>query len=267
MTPDLAHVIAAHNIAVGVSVDGGAAANDRHRVDHLGRSTFEATMRGIEILRTHAPRQFSGILTVVDVRNDPLEVLDFVGSLGVEYVDFLLPHHTWDRPPARPSGTNREYADWYLACYAAWVSGRQRHLRIRFLEHLLRRIVGGTGLYEQNTLEPVALAVVNTAGGYEGVDAMKSAEAGSQVLGLNVRDHSLDDVLTHPLVATRQAGREGLCETCRGCARLQQCGGGYFPHRYGRGRAFDNPSVYCGDLMALLNGLESDLRRRVRRTA
>jgi sulfatase maturation enzyme AslB (radical SAM superfamily) len=29
------------------------------------------------------------------------------------------------------------------------------------------------------------------------------------------------------------------------------CGGGYLPHRYSAARGFDNPSVWCADLLAL----------------
>jgi uncharacterized protein len=202
----LVDVIREYDIGVGVSLDGDRMANDRHRVSHLGVSTFDATMRGVRLLRARAPDQLLGVIVVIDLANDPAEVLDFVGGLGVSFVDFLLPLHSWDRPPARTTDERHEYADWYFRAYEAWISGRHPHLRIRFLENLLRNLCGASGSYEQNTIDPVSLIVVNTAGEYEGLDALKSALPGSQVLNMNVREHSLEDVLGHWLVALRQAG-------------------------------------------------------------
>jgi uncharacterized protein len=43
-----------------------------------------------------------------------------------------------------------------------------------------------------------------------------------------------------------------LCAQCRGCPVRAVCGGGYLPHRYSSRNGFDNPSVYCRDLMKLI---------------
>lgn len=42
-----------HAFGVGVSLDGDKESHDKFRVDHVGRGTFDKTMRGIEILRRH----------------------------------------------------------------------------------------------------------------------------------------------------------------------------------------------------------------------
>ena len=34
------------------------------------------------------------------------------------------------------------------------------------------------------------------------------------------------------------------------------CAGGYLPHRFSRARRFDNPSVYCDDLKALIGTIQ-----------
>ncbi len=38
---------------------------------------------------------------------------------------------------------------------------------------------------------------------------------------------------------------------CRACPELETCAGGHFPNRYSKARGFDNPSVWCADLLAL----------------
>src|SRR6185312_3950016 len=54
-------------------------------------------------------------------------------------------------------------------------------------------------------------------------------------------------------VVQRQAGE--LSQTCRACPVVDTCGGGLFAHRFGRGNGFANPSVYCSDLLHLINGV------------
>jgi uncharacterized protein len=38
---------------------------------------------------------------------------------------------------------------------------------------------------------------------------------------------------------------------CATCVESSTCAGGYLPHRYSTDAGFNNPSVWCGDLMAL----------------
>jgi uncharacterized protein len=38
---------------------------------------------------------------------------------------------------------------------------------------------------------------------------------------------------------------------CNACHERAICGGGYLPHRYSRTNGFDNPSIWCQDLLKL----------------
>jgi uncharacterized protein len=71
--------------------------------------------------------------------------------------------------------------------------------------------------------------------------------------GLNVRQLGFDDLaLGLPLV--HRAVHQGfpLCAHCLACPEREVCGGGYLPHRYARATGFDNPSVWCADILALV---------------
>jgi uncharacterized protein len=54
-------------------------------------------------------------------------------------------------------------------------------------------------------------------------------------------------------------GASGLCQTCRQCPVLANCGGGLYSHRYRTGHGFDNPPAYCTDLFALISHISSRL--------
>ena len=55
---------------------------------------------------------------------------------------------------------------------------------------------------------------------------------------------------------------DGYCESCaqnvstnsicKRCPIRVTCGGGYMPHRFSKENGFNNPSVYCRDLLKLI---------------
>jgi uncharacterized protein len=266
ITDRFVEVIRRNRIAVSVSVDGDREAHDRHRVDHKGRGSYDRVVRGLDLLRRDAPEYLSGLLAVIDVRNDPITTFDAVASLGIERIDFLLPHYHWDSPPPRPNGDPLAYGRWFWEIYQAWTADRHPGVEIRFLANIVSQLAGGVPLYEQKTLSPVTLIVVAADGSIEAVDSIKATASGRHQLGLNVHSACFDDALDAELVSIRQAGEAQLCDECGKCCFKKECAGGYFPHRWGRGRQFDNPSVYCADLYWLTSQIQGDLvlRRRKR---
>lgn len=43
-----------------------------------------------------------------------------------------------------------------------------------------------------------------------------------------------------------------LCDTCQNCVIEPVCGGGYLGHRFSRINLFDNPSIYCKEIIELI---------------
>jgi uncharacterized protein len=48
-----------------------------------------------------------------------------------------------------------------------------------------------------------------------------------------------------------------LCRQCLSCPVKDICGGGYLPHRYHKENGFNNPSVYCHDLLKLITHIQT----------
>jgi uncharacterized protein len=44
---------------------------------------------------------------------------------------------------------------------------------------------------------------------------------------------------------------------------VRVCGGGYLPHRFSKANGFDNPSVYCADLLKLIEHIASAIVREL----
>ncbi|MEU0076279.1 FxsB family cyclophane-forming radical SAM/SPASM peptide maturase [Micromonospora tulbaghiae] len=244
-------LLAGHDVAVGVSLDGDRAANDRHRRFRSGAGSYDQVLRALALLRRPAYRRiYSGLLCTVDVRNDPIAVYESLLAQEPPRIDFLLPHATWDDPPWRPAGGGTAYADWLRAVYDRWRADG-RPVSVRLFDSLLSTAAGGPSGTEWLGLDPVDLAVIETDGEWEQADSLKTAYDGAPATGMTVFSHPADDVAASPLLARRRSGRAGLSDECRRCPVVDQCGGGLFAHRYGAGH-FDHPSVYCADLKELI---------------
>ncbi|MEU0101047.1 radical SAM/SPASM protein FxsB, inactivated metallohydrolase extension form [Streptomyces sp. NPDC006267] len=268
LSPRYLDLFDAFDVRVGISLDGDRAANDRHRRFAGGRSSHPMVMRAVELLREERYRHLDlGLLCTVDVRNDPVAVHDALAALEPPLVDFLLPHATWDDPPQRPDGTPTAYADWLLTVFDRWTE-QGRPMPVRMFASVLSSLSGGPSLTESLGLAPTDLVVIETDGQLEQVDSLKSAYEGAAATGFDVFRNSFDEVAAHPGVRARQLGLAGVSETCRRCPVVRSCGGGLYTHRYrsdsgpgpgsgsGSGGGFDNPSVYCADLAALIRGIE-----------
>jgi uncharacterized protein len=260
-----------YHVKVGVSLDGPKSANDRHRLYANGNSSHAQVLAALELLRSPRYRHlYAGILCTVDIANDPVAVYRAMAAERPPRIDLLLPHATWDNPPPRPDGIARPstssdpaYADWLLAVYRAW-NEDGRPFGIRFFDSIHSTLHGGPPLTEALGVAPSDVLVIETDGALEQADSLKVAFDGAVDTGLRVQDHPLSLAAANAQVMARQSGPDGLSEQCRSCPVLTTCGGGLFAHRYsGRSAdsadpaaAFRNPSVYCADLLALIQTIQ-----------
>jgi uncharacterized protein len=251
-------------VKVGVSLDGDRVANDRHRLDRRGRSSYERVLRGIDLLRLPEYRHlYQGLLCTVDVANDPVAVHDALTALDPPRIDYLLPHSTWDSPPPGhgPGGPERPYAEWLLKIFDRWEE-QGRPMPVRTFESVLSTLRGGPSLTEALGLAPSDLAVIETDGTFEQADSLKTAYEGAPATGYDVFRHGFAEFAEHPGVRARQLGLAGVSETCRRCPVVESCGGGLYAHRYSGEKGFDNPSVFCADLRSLVEGIAERITDR-----
>jgi uncharacterized protein len=245
-------------LRAGVSLDGPKLINDRRRVDHRGRGTFDRVMRGIELMQRNRD-VWGGILGVVDVEAVPEELIDFYASLDPPSLDLLEPDGNWERlPPGKSEPAATEYGEWLIKAYQHWYEN-QPQLTIRRFEEILEHCLGGAGSVEYFGVEPAGLVTVATDGAFEAVDQIKSAYDGAEFTGLDIFKNSLDDVVSHPLTQQRLLGTASLADECLVCPNLYECGGGYFPHRYSASRDYKNPTIYCADYMRLFASVKGHI--------
>ena len=175
-----------------------------------GGAATQQVLRALALLRRPEYRHlYAGILCTVDVANDPVAVYEAVLAQAPPRLDLLLPHATWDQPPRREPGSHAPYAAWLGQVHDRWVSGG-RPVPIRFFDSLLAAWEGRRSGSEAAGLDPVDLLVLDTDGGWEQADSLKTAYDGAPETGFEVFSHSVDDAVGHPGLAARRTGVGGL---------------------------------------------------------
>jgi uncharacterized protein len=124
---------------VGLSIDGPRELHDRYRVNQGGGSTFNAVLRGLEVLQRHQV-EFN-TLTVVQNHNShyPLEVYRFLKQAGSQYLQLIpiveretlaaLPGGLTLVPPDSPGNAKvtpwsvepRQYGKFLMAVFDEWI--------------------------------------------------------------------------------------------------------------------------------------------------
>jgi uncharacterized protein len=246
-------------VRVGVSLDGDASGQNRHRRFRGGRASYPEVAAALVRLQDF-PRLFSGLLCTIDLRNDPIETYEALVGWNPPRIDFLLPHGTWDQPPPErvPDPAVTPYADWLISVFDHWYP--KPRTSIRLFEEIMHLLLGGTAHSEAVGLSPARMVVIETDGSIEQADTLKVAFDGAPATGLNVARDPFDAALELPTIAARQIGQEALSARCRACPIRRVCGGGLYAHRYRAGTGFANPSVYCPDLMALIGHIRDRMQ-------
>ncbi|GIJ72445.1 FxsB family cyclophane-forming radical SAM/SPASM peptide maturase [Virgisporangium ochraceum] len=255
VTPAFVDVFARNRIRVAVSIDGDRAGHDRHRVTKAGGGSYGRAVAGVSALAEAG--LLGGLLCTIDLSNDPVTTYDALAALNPPVVDFLLPHANWAAPPPGPAGA---FGRWLVTVFDRWYRADAPRPRVRLFEEILTLLLGGRADTEAIGLAPVRVAVIETDGTLEQVDALKTTYAGATRLTLRGGGNPLDAALTAPSIVARQIGAAALGDRCRPCDLRDVCGGGNYTHRYDPATGFRNPSVFCPDLMTLIRHIGATVR-------
>lgn len=253
LTEDYLPLIEENQISLGISIDGSKEHNDKHRPFHNGNSSFDATVAAINLIRSrpNSDKLLGGVLSVIDLTYSPKNLLDFIVSLDLKSMNPILPDgHNDALPPGKDSLNDIGYGLWLSELFELWFHEYQ-DLSIPYFDQIIELMMGGISSAEEIGAQSVDLVVIESNGDMEAVDTLKVVGRKATSLGLNIKDSSFDAALDHPAIYSRMAGFSGLCQECKNCEFLKNCGGGYIPHRYSTANGFINPSVYCQDLKYL----------------
>ncbi len=262
-TEEIGDFFLKYNGSIGVSIDGPPEINDLFRVDHNGKGSSKKLEKKLALLTSEKYRPiFRGILGVINVNSNPVEVLEYFMSFNPPMIDLLFPDDNYDR---RPNGKetdlqNTKIAEWLNAIFDNWFY-KETETKIRVLENIVKLLIGGNSNVESIGTSPVDFIFIEANGDIEILDTLKSSFNGATKINHNVFNSTFNDVAENTEVVSRQLGIDVLCETCKQCSIVNICGGGYLPNRYSTNNKFDNPSVYCADLKKIISHIDTSVAK------
>lgn len=261
-------VLERSNISISMSLDGPQYANDLHRLDYNGQSTFNETVRALNLLNTKSENVFKGVISVIDPKVPPQDVFDFFYPFNLPRLDLLLPDATYISPPIGREQNHQTYITWLLEAFDLWFH-KYSDLPLRFFDALLGTRVGIPSPTDALGFGSVSLLVVETNGEYTDHDVFKITESGANRLGYTVEDADFEDVANHQKVLEHnyKISYLGVASECKSCPALEACGGGSLMHRYHPNRGLDAPTVYCREMFHLVEKATSLLKDGLLKTS
>jgi uncharacterized protein len=255
-----------HQVSVGLSMDGPKEIHDAVRVDHREQGSYDLVKRGLRLLQEgQVPH---GVGCVIPLGADPLTVHHHFLQLGCDQITYLMPHFTHDTiAPIRQRYGPTPCADFLTPIFDDWWFESTMQVQIDDLKNVARVIMGGKSRSEAIGNDPPCYVFVEPDGEMEGLDNLRACRDGLSRIKLNVRDSDFFDLLNTKTMHSK-AIFEGmpLASVCHSCPEVATCAGGYLPHRYSGDRGFDNPSVWCADLLKLFAHIRSRLGVSVEET-
>jgi len=210
-------------------------------------------LTALERIQRHAQkmRLFGGVLWVMNPNQDSGATYRDLRFMGVTNIDLQLPAEAnWDHPPDN-CANSAPFADCLISVFDEWWSENHPEVKIDCFDKLLRRLVGSRVESDWIGGEPLNEVVVHYDVGIEPIDCLRGSD-GFASSGLRIQSEAIERLFQLPVFRQALTGQEALCTTCRRCELRDICGGGYLPSRFQQSRRFDNPSVYCADLMKLI---------------
>jgi uncharacterized protein len=258
LTDAVLDALEAEAISVSLSMDGPREAHDLHRTTRKGRSSFDKVEAALERLKRR-PAVFAGVIAVIDTSVRPEHLLSFFADHEVPKLDFLLPDSHHDRAPPGRDADPSLYERWLIEAFDTWLD-RYPQLPVRTFEALLDVAAGLPSGTDAFGFGDVSLLSVETDGTWHDLDVLKVAGEGATRLVGSVMDTPIERLASSTAIAAhrRLLTRSGLSDHCRACDVVDVCGGGSVPHRH-RAGGFDNPTVYCGEMKALIRHVRTRL--------
>ena len=267
----------AHDVRIGVSVDGPADLHDRHRRTRAGKGTFEAVVRGMTRLRAHGIA-FHAIAVVTDATFAHTDAfLDFFEQQGVQDLGCNFDEAEGLHLRSSLAGHEAAHAAFVERLLARCIA-RPGRLRVREIATALQLVKAPLPTWhwrdeafpDNAQVQPFALVSVAHNGDFSSFSpellGQPNAAFGNFVLGNVGRDGYLEAARSAPFARLWHAVMNGTRACAHTCTHFGFCGGGAPANKlYENGDLASTETLYCRTMVkrpfdAVLRRLEQDSR-------
>lgn len=239
----------AHNVGVGISLDGPKSYNDKFRIDHRGKGTYDRVIKGLNLLNDAARDERikpPGLLSVINSKISPeLIYKHFVHDLKFKFLDFLLPDTTHDFVD---EDTLNAFGDYLSELFQCWVKDDDPSIRIKLFNTYIFALTKDSQEDNNNFLENVQVITIASNGNVAPNDVLRNTQYWDPKNEPNIFRESLIEILNSDLFLYIQNQKENAPSACEECCWKNICKGGSLINRYSKKNNFNNSSVYCDSL-------------------
>lgn len=246
------------DIRFSFSIDTTKESTNLNRIYHNGKGSYDDIIRGYILAKNELESENApiGLISVIDINTNPIDVYNHYKSIGARVVSLLLPDNTHDTFDKNESGL---YGKWFNDLFREWYFDTDKTKpEIWPLKHILSLILGmekmGNELYgntNNNTL------IIETDGSIEVNDPLRVCRNGFTKNDFSVYKNNINDIYEDNLAKLYYSSHTNTCYTCENCSLYQVCGGGYILNRYSSRNGFDNPSIYCTDIVSIITHIQN----------
>ncbi|REC46362.1 MULTISPECIES: radical SAM protein [Chryseobacterium] len=244
-----------YRVGIGVSLDGGKEVNDKFRIDKKGKGTFDRVKKGMDVANKYLDYKL-GCLSVINFMSSPVELYETYRNLGFSIINLLLLDENYDSIDQVPKLKN---AEWLIELFDYWYNLKDDENKVSVIkfEDYINYIFGSENGTESSGKGYNKLAVIETNGDIESLDVLKICGESFTKHKFNLHTNEFDDIFQSDLIDVYYNSKQMLPKKCLACPIHEVCGGGYLPHRYSSKNGFNNPSIYCNDLLMLITHIQN----------
>lgn len=252
LTDKLLEEFAKRNIRISLSIDGPKDIHNKNRKMASGAGSFRRVFSGIRKLQKY-PHLFQGIIGVINPHTEPEEILAFYKKANFYDIDLLLPDANYERPPESRNLSPNIYKNWLIKAFDVWFD-KYQDLSFRTFESVLKCLMGDDTSSDFFGYGKLSYLTIEADGTYHTTDILKVAYENASAMGISLKTSTIEDAVAHTRVEeyNNLLSFKNLPHICKSCVVKEICGGGSLPHRYSQANGFDNPTIYCQEMRALI---------------
>lgn len=240
-----------NNFIVGFSLDGPKFIQDLNRYNKNGKSSFDATMRGIRFIK-ESGIYVNAISVISDESVDHVdEIYAFMRDAGINTVDFIPSFYYGTEVTLKPE----RYTEFMLRILELWKQDKFIPLKIRFLNDAYKRVIHR---YDNKPLlvecELAGCCGQNFSVGIAG--EIYPCECLTPIstfkLG-NIQENSFSELIKTEAYQEMIEKFNNIPEECYKCEILDLCRGGCLNRRLPIHNLNKGKDLYCDSRRAILN--------------